>query len=289
MATTGGRMTTTGVAGFVLGSGSGWLERVHGLACDNLVSARVVTADGRVVTVSETENPELFWGLHGGGGNFGVVKSLSCGCIRSVPTVYGGMLIYPRDRAGQVCRNVRDVLARAPREVVGGVILMTAPPAPFVPAELQGRPAVSVFLAYFGDPSDGPGALAALREYGAPAVDTLGPLPYQTLQALTDAGNPPGRCNYWHSDLFADLPDAAIDTLVDRANAATSPASVIILARSGGAVAEVFEDATPIGGRSAHWFYHCYGIWTDAYSTRHISWVKDTGGALGLGRRPGWR
>jgi FAD/FMN-containing dehydrogenase len=280
LATTGGRMTTTGVAGFVLGSGSGWLERVHGLACDNLVSARVVTADGRVVTASETENPELFWGLRGGGGNFGVVTEFELRLHPVGPTVYGGMLIYPRDRAGQVCRNVRDVLARAPREVVGGVILMTAPPAPFVPAELQGRPAVSVFLAYFGDPSDGPGALAALREYGAPAVDTLGPLPYQTLQALTDPGNPPGRCNYWHSDLFADLPDAAIDTLVDRANAASSPASVIILARSGGAVADVPEDATPIGGRSAHWFYHCYGIWTDADDTRHISWVKDTGGAL---------
>jgi FAD/FMN-containing dehydrogenase len=139
LATTGGRMTTTGVAGFVLGSGSGWLERVHGLACDNLVSARVVTADGRVVTASETENPDLFWRLHGGGGNFGVVTEFELRLHRVGPTVYGGMLIYPRDREGQVCRNVRDVLARAPREVVGGVILMTAPPAPFVPAELPGE------------------------------------------------------------------------------------------------------------------------------------------------------
>jgi len=280
LATTGGRMTTTGVAGFVLGSGSGWLERLHGLACDNLVSARVVTADGRVVTASETENPELFWGLRGGGGNFGVVTEFELRLHPVGPTVFGGVLMYPRDRAAHVCRNFRDVMARAPREVVGGVIMMTAPPAPFVPTELHGRPAVSVLMAFLGDPSDGPSALAELREFGAPAVDTTGPLPYEALQALTDPGNPPGRRNYWHSDLFADLPDAAIASFVDRANSASSPASVMILARSGGAVADVPEDATPIGGRLADWFYHCYGIWTDADDQRHISWVKDTAEAL---------
>jgi FAD binding domain/Berberine and berberine like len=280
LATTGGRMTTTGVAGFILGSGSGWLERVHGLACDNLVSARVVTADGRVVAASETENPELFWGLRGGGGNFGVVTEFELRLHPVGPTIYGGMLTYPRDRARQVCRNFRDVMARAPREVAGGVILMTAPPAPFVPADLQGRPAVSVFLAYFGDPSDGCDALAELRDYGDPAVDTVGPLSYQALQTLTDPGNPPGRRNYWHSDLFADLPDPVIDTLVDRANRATSPASVMILAPSGGAVADVPEDATPIGGRSANWYYHCYGIWSDTEDNQHISWVNATAESL---------
>lgn len=280
LATTGGRMTTTGVAGFVLGSGSGWLERAHGLACDNLISARVVTADGRVLVASEAEKPELFWGLRGGGGNFGVVTEFELRLHPVGPVVYGGMLMYPRDMAAQVCRNFRDVMGRAPRKVVGGVILTTAPPAPFVPAEMRGRPAVSVLLAFLGDPADGPDALAPLRECDSPAVDTLGPLTYQALQALTDPGNPPGRYNYWHSDLFAELPDIAIDTLVDRANRASSPASVMILAPSGGAIADVPDDATAIGGRSAKWFYHCYGIWTDTHDAPHIRWVKDTALAL---------
>lgn len=280
LATTGGRMTTTGVAGFVLGSGSGWLEHLHGLACDNLVSARVVTADGRIVTASAEENPDLFWGLRGGGGNFGIVTEFELALHRVGPTIYGGLLIYPRDRAAEVCRNLRDALADAPRGVTGGVIFMTAPPAPFVPPELQGQPAVTVLAAYFGHPDGGPEALAGLRAVGDPAVDLVGPMPYVDLQAITDAGNPPGRRNYWHSDLLADLPDEAIDTLVERANRATSPASVTILARYGGAVADVAEDATALGGRQAPWFYHCYGIWTEGDDATHIGWVKETGAAL---------
>jgi FAD/FMN-containing dehydrogenase len=279
LATTGGRMTTTGVAGFVLGSGSGWLERLHGLACDNLVSARVVTADGRIVTASETENSDLFWGLRGGGGNFGVVTEFELRLHPVGPTVYGGLLMFPRDRAVDVCRRFREFAATAPRELAGGVVFMTAPPAPFVPTELRGRPAVSLLAAWFGDPSDGPGAVQPLRDL-APVVDTIGPLPYQDMQAITDAGNPPGRRNYWHSDLFADLPDAAIDALADRADRATSPASVVILAPSGGAVADVPEVATPIGGRSASWFYHCYGIWVDGDDAPHIAWVKDVESTL---------
>lgn len=280
LATTGGRMTTTGVAGFVLGSGSGWLERMHGLACDNLLSARVVTADGRVVTASSTENPDLFWGLRGGGGNFGVVTEFELQLHPVGPMVYGGMLIYPREQAEAVCKNFRQVMADAPRELAAGVLLMTAPPAPFVPEDLRGRPAVTVFVAYFGDPSDGPAAVAALREAGTPAADVVGPLPYQALQGLTDPGNQPGRRNYWHSGLLADLSDPTIDALVHSANNASSPSSVIVLARNGGAVDDVSDDATPIGGRSAPWFYHCYGIWTDTDDPQHIAWVKDTAAAL---------
>lgn len=280
LATTGGRMTTTGVAGFVLGSGSGWLERMHGFACDNLVSARVVTANGRILTANDSENSELFWGLRGGGGNFGVVTEFELQLHAVGPMIYGGMLIHPRDRAPEVMRGFRDFMESAPRQVAGGVILLTAPPAPFVPPELQGRPAVSVLAAYFGEPDAGPEILAPLRQLGEPAVDLVGPMPYLALQAITDPGNPPGRRNYWTSDLFGDLPDAAVDALVERANLATSPASVTILAPYGGAVAEVPEEAVPIGGRSARWFYHCYGIWTDADDARHIAWVKGTAEAL---------
>ena len=200
LATTGGRMTPTGVAGFVLGSGSGWLERLHGLACDNLISARVVTADGRVLTASADENADLFWGLRGGGGNFGVVTEFELELHPIGPIIYGGMMMYPRDRAQEVCRNLRDFIADAPREVAAGAVLMTAPPAPFVPPELQGRPAINVMAAYYGDPASGPDALAGLRRCADPLVDMVGPMPYVALQAASDPGNPPGRRNYWHRD-----------------------------------------------------------------------------------------
>jgi FAD/FMN-containing dehydrogenase len=280
LATTGGRMTTTGVAGFVLGSGSGWLERTYGLACDNLISARVVTADGRVVTASESENAELFWGLRGGGGNFGVVTEFELRLHPVGPTIYGGILLYPREQAPELVRHFRDFAADAPRELAAGCVFMTAPPAPFVPADFQGKPAVSVFVAWFGDLDEGPAAIAPLREFGTPIVDMVGPIPYCQLQALTDGGNPPGRRNYWHSGLLAELTDDTLDALVARANCATSPFSVMILARNGGAVDDVPEDATPIGGRSAPWFYHCYGIWVDGEDATHRGWVKDTGAAL---------
>ena len=287
LATTGGRMTTTGVAGFVLGSGSGWLERKHGLACDNLVSARVVTADGRILNASETEHPELFWGLRGGGGNFGIVTEFELRLHAVGPTIYGGLVMHPRERAGDVLRFFRDFMRDAPREIGGGALLMTAPPAPFVPEELRGRPAVALALAHIGPLEDGERLLAPLREYADPVVDGLGPMPYLDLQAMTDAGNPPGRRNYWHSELLTGLPDDAIDAVVARAAVATSPASVVILGAWGGAVADVPEDATPIGGRAAPWFYHCYGIWTEPEDAAHVGWVRDTAEALQPWTMPG--
>lgn len=280
LATTGGRMTTTGVAGFVLGSGSGWLERMHGLACDNLVSARVLTADGRVVTASETENAELLWGLRGGGGNFGVVTEFELRLHPVGPTVYGGLRLHPREQAVTLARRFRDFATSAPRRFAGGLIFMTAPAAPFVPAQLQGRPAVALLEAWFGDLVEAEAALAPLREFPTPAVDLTGPLPYTRLQALTDAANPAGRRNYWHSDLLAELADETIDAFVERVDLATSPFSSMILASYGGAVADVPEDATPLGGRSAPWFYHCYGTWTEGEDATHIAWVKGTDAAL---------
>jgi hypothetical protein len=153
---------------------------------------------------------------------------------------------------------------------------MHAPPAPFVPAELQGRPAVAVIAIFFGDLERGRSALAPLRAFGAPAADVVQPMPYCALQSLIDAANPPGRRNYWRSENLAELTDEAIDTYIACAATAPSPFSVMILQRFGGAVADVAEDATPLGGRSAPWQYHCYGIWTDADDERHIRWVRAT-------------
>lgn len=281
LATTGGRMTTTGVAGFTLGSGSGWLERLHGLACDNLLSAEVVTADGRILTASAAENPDLFWGLRGGGGNFGIVTEFEFRLHTVGPIVYGGLVLHPRDRAPEVCRHFRDYMSDAPRQVGAGVVLMHAPPAPFVPPDLQGRPAVAVFAAYWGSVEDGERELAPLREFGEPAVTTMRPIPYVDFQALTDAGNPSGRRNYWRSELLTDVPDEAIDTMVACAAMATSPASVLVMGPIGGAVADVPDAATALGGRSAAWLYHCYGIWTEpSEDDRHTAWVRATEAAM---------
>lgn len=281
LATTGGRMTTTGVAGFVLGSGSGWLERLHGLAGDNLVAAELVTATGETVVVDESENAELLWGLRGGGGNFGVVTEFTLRLHPVGPEVYAGMLMYPRVEAPQVVRHVRDFLQDAPREVTGGVIFMHAPPAPFVPPELRGAPVVSVLAGHWGSVEEGATSLAPLKEYGEPGVDLMGPTTYLDFQMITDAGNPPGRRNYWRSDLLPGVPDEAIDALIACAARAVSPTSVVVLGRTGGAVGDVAEDATALSGRSAEWLFHCYASWTDADDAPNIAWARASEEALG--------
>jgi len=280
LATTGGRMTTTGVAGFTLGSGSGWLERLHGLACDNLVAAELVTASGQTIAVSETENADLFWGLRGGGGNFGVVTEFTFRLHPVGPEVYGGMLMYPRAQAPEVIRHVRDFLREAPREVCGGALLMHAPPAPFVPPELHGAPVITVIAAHWGSVGEGEEALAPLKQYGDPRVDLMGPTSYLDFQAITDAGNPPGRRNYWRSELLPDVPDEAIDALIACAAQATSPTSPIVLSRVGGAISDVPDEATALSGRRAEWLFHCYANWADPDDARHIAWARATEEAL---------
>ena len=280
LATTGGRVSSTGLPGFTLGSGSGWLERLHGLSCDNLISADLVTADGELITASERENADLFWGLRGGGGNFGIVTELEYRLHPVGPVVLGGLLMYPREQAPAVMRHHRDLLAVAPRELGGGLSLMTGPPAPFVPPALQGRPIVSVIVAWFGDLARGEDLLEPLRTFGAPAVDTVQPMPYLALQSMLDAGMPHGRRHYWRSENLADLPDPAIEVFVERAGTATSPFSQIIVSPLGGAVGDVAEGATALGGRSAAWMYHCYGVWLEGDDQRHIDWVRETDAAL---------
>jgi FAD/FMN-containing dehydrogenase len=272
-------MTTTGVAGFTLGSGSGWLERLYGSACDNLVAAEVVTAAGTVVTASESDNPDLLWGLRGGGGNFGVVTEFTLRLHPVGPEAYGGLLMYPRSQAPEVLRHVRGFLESAPREVCGGVLCMVAPPAPFVPAELHGAPIVTVLAAYWGDVETGAKALAPLKQF-MPAVDLMGPTTYLDIQAITDAGNPPGRRNYWRSELLPDAPDELLDAFIACAAEATSPASTLILGRLGGAFGDVPEDATALGGRAAEWLFHCYAVWTEGEDRRHIAWARATEEAL---------
>jgi hypothetical protein len=194
--------------------------------------------------------------------------------------VLAGLLIYPREKARDVMLNYRNFMASAPRELGGGIALMTAPPAPFVPPALRGQPAVAVIVAWFGEIRAGERYLEPLRSFASPAADVVQPMPYVALQSLLDAGMPHGRRHYWKSDSFDHAADDAIDTLIERAEGAPSPFAQIILSPLGGAVADVADDATALAGRKARWIYHCYGVWESGDDAPQIAWVRQTEEAL---------
>jgi FAD/FMN-containing dehydrogenase len=275
LAVTGGRVPSTGIAGLALGSGSGWLERKFGLACDNLISAEMVTADGRKVVVSESENPDLFWGVRGGGGNFGIVTAFNFRLHPLPPAILGGLLIHPAAAARDVAHFYRDFMREAPDEVCGALAFITAPPAPFVPPEVQGHPVVGVVAAYAGPVDEGEKVLAPLRSFGPPAVDIIEPMPYTVLQQLIEAGNQKGMYNYWSADFYDTLPDDALDVLIEHATRPASPMTQVIVMPGGGAIARVPADAMAFGNRHSEWNIHYLGMWPDpADSATNIEWTK---------------
>ena len=280
LAVTGGRVTSTGIGGLILGSGSGWLERKFGLVCDNLISVRVVTADGRIVTASETEHPELFWGIRGGGGNFGIVTEFNLRLHELGPMVYGGMLVYPAQAGRELVRMYQDFVRDAPDEVGSGLAFICAPPEDFVPKEVQGQPVIGVVCCYAGPVDEGEAAYKPLRDFG-PALDMLQPMPYVAVQQLLDPANPKGRLNYWTADFYSELSDEAIDLLVGKATQPVSPFSQVILVPGGGAVARVDDDAMAFGNRTARWNIHFLSMWEDAADTeKNIAHTRDMSSAM---------
>jgi hypothetical protein len=231
LAVTGGLVSSTGIAGFTLGGGIGWLMRKHGLTADNLIAADVVTADGRLVHASAEENPELFWGLRGGGGNFGIVTSFEYQLHPVGPVVMGGPVIYPGSMAGDILRFYREWSKDAPDELTTLVSLATAPPAPFIPEEWHGKRIVIIPGVYAGSVEDGERAMRPLRQLGEPVADLMGPLPYVAMQSLLDPLWGPGAHNYFKSGWLRGLDDRAIDTLVDYHRDASSPKSEITSTR----------------------------------------------------------
>jgi FAD/FMN-containing dehydrogenase len=281
LAVTGGRVSSTGVAGLALGSGSGWLERKLGFTCDNLLSAEVVTADGRVVIASETENPDLFWGLRGGGGNFGIVTDLTFRLHPIGPLVLGGMLLYPAQMAKEVVSFWRDFMLDATDEVGTGLAFITAPPADFVPEPVRGHPIVGIILCYAGDPDEGRKVLAPLLEFGPPAVNMVQPMPYSAVQQLIDHGNPKGLLNYWSADFISELSDKAVETLIDIATHPVSPMTQIIVVPGGGAVSRVSDEATAFGQRDAAFNIHYLSMWSDpADSAENIEYTRRLSAAM---------
>ena len=257
LAVTGGRVSDTGIAGVTLASGSGWLERKYGVTCASLISAEVVTAAGRVVRASTDENADLFWGLRGGGGNFGVVTEFEFRLHPVGPIVFAGMILHPRSAAKQLARFYRDFIEQAPDEVGGGFALITAPPEEFVPEEARGKPACGVVVIYVGDPHDGEEAFRPLLEWGDPWVKLVQPMPYTAVQQLIDAANPWGINEYAKIDYQRELPDEAINAMVDLAAEASSPFTQVILCPLGGAVSRMDRSAMALAMPDAKWMYFC--------------------------------
>jgi FAD/FMN-containing dehydrogenase len=261
MASTGGLISSTGVAGLTLGGGIGWLQRKYGLACDNLVAADVVTADGAVIRVSEADHAGLLWGLRGGGGNFGVVATFEF-ALHPVSTVLGGLMLFPLDSGKQVLQAFREWAANAPDEATMLAAIMTAPPEPFVPPDLVGRKAVAIVGCWCGDLDAGQAAIEPLRQLG-PAVDLFGPMPYPALQGMLDAGSPQGLRNYFRGGFASDLDDELIDVALEHGARMPSPMSAIHLHQMGGAVGRVAADATAFSGRDAGYTYNVVSTWVD--------------------------
>ena len=281
LAVTGGRVSTTGVAGLALGSGSGWLERAFGFVCDNLVRAEVVTADGRRVVASDAENSDLFWGLRGGGGNFGVVTSFEFRLRPLGPIVLGGMLLFPAAVAGELVRFYRDFMADAPDEVGTGLAFITAPPEEFVPEPVRGQPVIGIVCCYSGSVEDGEEAMRPLRELPYIGVDLVQPMPYVAVQQLLDPPNPKGLQNYWTADFFSALPDEAVDVLVALATKPVSPMTQIIVIPGGGALSRIDEDATAFGQRDAPWNIHFLSMWADPADTEtNIAYTRALASAM---------
>jgi FAD binding domain-containing protein/berberine-like enzyme len=281
LAVTGGRISTTGLGGLVLGGGSGWIERACGYAVDNLLAVEIVTADGRILTASETENDELFWGTRGGGGNFGVATRFDLRLHPIGPTVLGGILLYPAAMASAVLRTFRDVMSGAPDAVGSGVALLTAPPEPFVPEPLHGQPVIGMIVCHAGALDEGEGALRPLREFGPPVVDLVEPMPYVALQRMLDASYPPGMRNYWTGDFLSGLPDDAIEVMCRHHRSRPSPLTQILVLPGGGAAARVPDGTMAIGRRDAPFNIHITSLWANAADDAvNIEWTRELSAAL---------
>jgi FAD/FMN-containing dehydrogenase len=267
--------STTGIAGLTLGGGFGWLTRRYGMTIDNLVAATVVTADGRVAEVSETSQPELFWALRGGGGNFGIVTSFEFQLHRVGPELYAGLVVYPFAQARQVLRAWRDFTTGSPDELSVWSVLRKAPPLPFLPTAAHGTDVAIFALVHSGSVEAGQRAAAPVLGFGDPIASALGPTPYAGFQSAFDPLLTPGQRNYWKTNNFSTMSDAAIDVVVAAAAQSPDPQSEIFLAQLGGAMARVEPDATAYVARDARYVMNLHGRWSDPRDDdKVISWAR---------------
>jgi FAD/FMN-containing dehydrogenase len=272
--------STTGIAGLTLGGGVGWLGRKHGMTIDSLVSARVVLADGSTVTASESENADLFWGLRGGGGNFGIVTSFEFDAYPLGPEVLAGLVVHPFDAAGDVLRQYRDYAAAAPDEASVWCVLRKAPPLPFLPEEVHGTEVLVLAAMYAGDMAEGEQALAPMRAIGSPIADVIGPSPFVDWQQAFDPLLTPGERNYWKTHDFDELTDDLIDTLLEYVGRIPDPQCEVFLGQLGGMQSRIPDEATAYQGRSAAFLMNVHGRWSDAgMDDTCVAWCRNLFGA----------
>lgn len=280
LATTGGIISTTGVAGLTLGGGIGYLARAHGLSIDNLRSADVVLADGRFVTANETEHPDLFWALRGGGGNFGVVTELEFD-LHPVDTIYGGPMFFELEAAEELLRTYRDWIAAAPRTMGAFPAFQIAPPLPFIPEDRVGEPFALVVSCFNGTDEDAEALLAELRAVGNPVAEHVGRMPYPALNSAFDGLLPKGLQHYWKAAFLPELTDGAIAAHVEHGPRVPAMESTMHLYPIDGAVQDVAADATAFAYRGANFAPVIAGMWPDpADNEANTGWVRDYHQAL---------
>lgn len=274
LVTPAGTVSTVGVGGLALGAGEGWLSRKYGLTLDNVVAAEVVTADGRVVQASADENPDLFWGVRGGGGNFGVVTTFEFALHEFGPDLLAGQVLYPIDRAPELLRIYRDYFTQAPDEVACFPFILRIPPIPEFPEAHHGRLALDFVVAYTGS-GDGTALLAPFREQGDAILDTVATVPYLALQQAFDAGMGPGNRWYTRAHYFDALADEAIDTVVDNLDPFPGDFTVVYFGPGGGAVGRVAPDAMAYPHRTAAHSLHVFPGWTSPADDEAVmSWAR---------------
>ncbi len=275
LATTGGLISTTGIAGFTLGGGVGWLMRSHGLACDNLLSIELVTASGDYKKASATENPDLFWAVRGGGGNFGVVTAFEYRLHPVGPTVLAGFVFHHASKARDLLQFYEDYTKKIPDGLTTAIAFATAPPAPFLPKEVHGKPIVGIALCFNGAVEKGEKLVQPIRDFGVPVADHIGPMPYLVLQSMTDPLYPPGLLNYWKSHYLKELSDATIETILTHIQNVPSPLSEFHIHHQEGAVARASSDESAFANRDAAYVVNFLGKWVDPKdSERNIQWVR---------------
>jgi FAD binding domain/Berberine and berberine like len=277
LAVTGGRFSTTGIAGLTLGSGSGWLERKCGLTADSLVSVELVTADGSVIRASRDENPELFWGLKGGGGNFGVVTEFEFRGHKIGPLIYGGLMACLPDKAPEILAFMRDYMEDAPEDLGTAVAFVSAPPEPFVPPEMHFKPITGIVVCWTGSQEEGEKVVAPIREVAQPVMDMVGPIPYAALQSMLDGGGPKGIKGYFKAEFMNELSDDVIEKCVAHGHSRPSPTSQLLLEPMGGAMKNVSDDDSAVGRRDVPWCYHALAMWMEPgqeAEDTHRAWAR---------------
>ena len=281
LAVTGGLVSSTGIAGFTLGGGIGWLLRKYGLTCDNLLSADLVTADGQLVTASEQEHPDLFWALRGGGGNFGVVTSLEYRLHPVGPLVFAGPVFYSAADAAGVLRGWREISATEPDELSSVANVVVAPPVPFLPEAVHGQAVLGILGVYAGPVEDGERAAQPLRTLAEPVADLMGPMPYTTMQSLIDPLWAAGAHNYFTGVMLSQLTDDTIDTLLDRHAAGRAPVHELHLHHGGGAMSRVPADATAFAHRDTAYVLNIIARSPDREGfEEHAGWARATHQAM---------